>query len=354
MYSTYQQATINLSAYTGMHKIIFVGKTSDLFGQLLDDIVITSYLDKDDSGNTIGGDNTPPVADLSKGEPYTGQVNQDITFDGSNSYDPDGTIVKWWWEFGDGNSSTGEIVTYQYSNPGTYTVTLQVLDDANANATDTATVTIVQGENGPPDAPLVKADIMLPLELNVFELTDPDRSITLFIQANDKDDDMVYFVIDWDDGFSDTTSAVASNAKVTVNHTWVKQGLYKISIIAKDTYDTSSQPTIVTVFLNMYVKKLPTIAGYLVGYTTDGNYSEFYNSNSHNITDMPTDTMDRYLIDYNGDGTPDYTYDDSSGVVAYESEGDQQQDTSTKTPGFEFLIVLSSVLLFIIVRRKRT
>ncbi len=74
----------------------------------------------------------PPVAGFS----YTPEVinaGVPVTFDASDAYDPDGSIVKWYWEFGTGADATalGETVTYTFQNAGTYTVTLWVTDDTD-------------------------------------------------------------------------------------------------------------------------------------------------------------------------------------------------------------------------------
>jgi len=55
---------------------------------------------------------------------------------GIGSYDPDGTIDSWNWDFGDGNTGSGEIVWYAYHASGTYNVTLTVTD--NEDHTNTA------------------------------------------------------------------------------------------------------------------------------------------------------------------------------------------------------------------------
>ena len=87
------------------------------------------------------GQNQPPVAD-SNG-PYTGTVGELVVFDGSGSFDPDGTIVDYDWDFGDGNTGTGVSPTYTYATDGLFTVTLTVTDDLGATdeAMDTITVT---------------------------------------------------------------------------------------------------------------------------------------------------------------------------------------------------------------------
>ncbi|MBW0253626.1 PKD domain-containing protein [Cellulomonas sp. PS-H5] len=53
------------------------------------------------------------------------------TFDASGSTDPDGRIVDYRWEFGDGTTASGPVVTHTFA-PGTYDVTLVVTDDAGA------------------------------------------------------------------------------------------------------------------------------------------------------------------------------------------------------------------------------
>ena len=71
-------------------------------------------------------------------------VNQTITFNASLSYDSDGTITNYEWDFGDGNitNTTGPITTYSYVSAGTYNVNLTVTDDDGATNSTTKTITI--------------------------------------------------------------------------------------------------------------------------------------------------------------------------------------------------------------------
>jgi PKD repeat protein len=59
------------------------------------------------------------------------QHSPEVTFDASSSYDLDGYIVSYTWDFGDGNVITvyDPIVTHHYSAAGTYEVTLTVVDN---------------------------------------------------------------------------------------------------------------------------------------------------------------------------------------------------------------------------------
>ena len=73
--------------------------------------------------------NEPPVADA--GGPYSGFEDENITFDGSGSYDPDGSITELTWSNTIGSSlpshmGTGEVISYAFDAPGIYNVSLRV------------------------------------------------------------------------------------------------------------------------------------------------------------------------------------------------------------------------------------
>ena len=84
--------------------------------------------------------NQPPVANA--GPDQTGVVNLSLTFNGSASSDPDGTLVSYQWDFGDYTTASGVTVSHAYSAAGTYTAILTLTDDGGATASDTAQVTI--------------------------------------------------------------------------------------------------------------------------------------------------------------------------------------------------------------------
>jgi PKD repeat protein len=50
------------------------------------------------------------------------------------SSDPDGSVVGWSWEFGDGGTSSAQNPTHSYAAGGTYTVTLTAIDDDGATS----------------------------------------------------------------------------------------------------------------------------------------------------------------------------------------------------------------------------
>ena len=93
------------------------------------------------SGNT-SDINLNPIA--VPGAPYKGEINTDITFNGSGSYDPDGTISEYLWDFGDGTTANVVKPAHKYAAKGTYNVTLTVKDafgKASAAVITTAAIT---------------------------------------------------------------------------------------------------------------------------------------------------------------------------------------------------------------------
>jgi hypothetical protein len=62
-------------------------------------------------------------------ENAVGNVGEEITLDASESFDSDGEIVEYSWDFGDGTQGTGETVQHQYTERGIYTVFLTTIDN---------------------------------------------------------------------------------------------------------------------------------------------------------------------------------------------------------------------------------
>ena len=86
----------------------------------------------------------PPVAAFTY-SPSAPSVGEMVTFNASESYDPDGgDIVSFDWDFGDETTVTeaDPVTTYRYFEAATYTVTLNVTDDEGSTNSTTATVTV--------------------------------------------------------------------------------------------------------------------------------------------------------------------------------------------------------------------
>jgi hypothetical protein len=89
--------------------------------------------------------NQSPVAAFTF-SPADPTVGQQVSFDASPSYDPDGTISKYEWDFGDNSTGTGKTVSHSYSQNGGYSITLSVTD--NRGASNSITQSIILGALG--------------------------------------------------------------------------------------------------------------------------------------------------------------------------------------------------------------
>jgi PKD repeat protein len=98
---------------------------------------------------TIKEEPLPPTA-IIKLSTFQTLTYTDVWFDASGSYDPDGyyydptdptsfakDIVKYYWDFGDGNHSNEINITHAYARDGVYTITLTIRDKAGISSTNT-------------------------------------------------------------------------------------------------------------------------------------------------------------------------------------------------------------------------
>ena len=97
-----------------------------------------------DSGPPDNGGNEPPTA-VAQATPQDTTTNTEVTFNASGSSDPDDAAgsLTYDWEFGDGDSGSGETVSHTYGSAGEYTAELSVSDGASSE-TDEVTVSITE------------------------------------------------------------------------------------------------------------------------------------------------------------------------------------------------------------------
>ena len=92
--------------------------------------------------------NKPPIADasFSTGLSYNYQTEPSaaVNFNATQSYDPDGLIVRYLWNFADvyPQTASGPITTHRYRAPGVYRPVLTVTDDRGASSSALLTVNV--------------------------------------------------------------------------------------------------------------------------------------------------------------------------------------------------------------------
>ncbi len=137
-------------------------------------------------------ENQPPVASFTYSPEYP-KIGEEITFDASSSYDPDGTIEKYEWDFnGDGVvDAKDKIVTHTYTEADKYTISLTVTD--NKELPSTTQLNAISGtiyKNEDLDASYSsKADIFIG---DVIVQATLDNKVIAEIQANEKGEYLLF------------------------------------------------------------------------------------------------------------------------------------------------------------------
>ena len=89
--------------------------------------------------------NSQPLAIFSY-HPESPELGEEISFDASESYDPDGGPLLYEWDLGNGVIKYGKTVYYSYQTTGTYIVTLKVIDDEGTPGQNSVTVGVFSSE----------------------------------------------------------------------------------------------------------------------------------------------------------------------------------------------------------------
>lgn len=93
--------------------------------------------------------NDPPTAVISA-NPTSGTEPLNVMFDSVGSSDPDGSIVSYAWNFGDGGSASGITASHTYVSPGSFSAVLTVTDNDGATDTDSVQINVAPDIFNPP------------------------------------------------------------------------------------------------------------------------------------------------------------------------------------------------------------
>jgi len=143
---------------------------------------------------------------LISASPYVVEVGQDVSFSGGESTDPDGKIVSWVWDFGDGAYGIGKNVVHNYSYEGVFSVILSVKDDDDLLDQDFSDITVIPSDGRPrisppiPDQEVDEDDPPWCLDLS-YHFSDPqDLSINRSWSFTGVDTSICILSLDGEDG----------------------------------------------------------------------------------------------------------------------------------------------------------
>ena len=174
------------------------------------------------------GDNEPPVAVLS-GPDYIA-LNGTANFNALNSYDPDGVIEFYRWNFGDDTSEILSVTpSHTYNRKGYFEVTLTVIDDNGTSDLDKYTIKV----GGTPMSPISAA---IAGTYEGYKTGDE-----ILFSATVSGGTNAYNVLSWD--FGDGSSGSGS----TSAHNYQKKGTYDVTFTVVDTNGNTDSDTITIV-----------------------------------------------------------------------------------------------------------
>lgn len=90
---------------------------------------------------TVPSQNQAPTA-VASADTTSGPAPLAVNFSSAGSTDPDGSIVAYAWDFGDGGSSMAANPNHTYNAAGSYVAMLTVTDDKGATASDSIAITV--------------------------------------------------------------------------------------------------------------------------------------------------------------------------------------------------------------------
>ena len=153
-----------------------------------------------------------PIANA--GNDFTACANQEVTFDGSKSSDPDGVVNSFTWDFGDGNTGSGMNPKHTYKQPGKYNVILSITGDSNGDCDNTSVDEIVVTIKEGPEANFKSLSKAPMNELVLFDASSTDG----------KSSNVISYKWDFGDGIVDSGKIV--------NHKFTKPGMYVVKLVA--------------------------------------------------------------------------------------------------------------------------
>jgi|GEM_PF-900421 len=281
------------------------------------------YTDQVSTTITISGSNLAPEADFSitsdsgLTDKTMGTTGTTFTFNAAgckDEEDPSSDLqVRWDFE-GDGDYdtsfSTTKTAQHQYSDPGTYTVRVEVRDTFGETDTAEGTVTVVSN-----DAPVATFSVS-PLSGTPGTTFDFDAS-----DVSDSQDKTTYLQVRWDfDGDGDYDTSFDTDK--TTSHQYDDPGTYIVTMQVKDTDSfTNEAEATITVYDSTAPHAILNVD------VQNGTFSTAFHFDGSGSYDGETDSEDLYFrwdTDYTGENDIIYTTSwshDSTQTVYFDQTG---------------------------------
>jgi len=166
--------------------------------------------------------NQSPNAMIANG-PFSANAGQSISMSSNGSNDPDGNIVSYAWNFGDGTSSNATNPNHTYASAGNFNITLTVIDNEGASSSTNTSAFISEVENMAPQAVIANGPFSAlegtNISMSSYGSIDSDGSISSYV---------------WN--FGDGSTSSSANPA----HSYSSAGSYTVTLTVTDNGGASS------------------------------------------------------------------------------------------------------------------
>ncbi len=156
--------------------------------------------------------NQPPQARFTMSRSLVGPW-EIVAFDAESSTDPDGAIVSYVWDFGDGFTANGVLVRHAYVHSGRFSVVLTVVDNSQTSAAAESEITVDIPPMAAFSASLNTAPWGLPIHFDASASMDSDGTIVSY---------------GWDFGDGQTATGIS------VTHAYANNGTFTVRLAVAD------------------------------------------------------------------------------------------------------------------------
>ncbi|MCO6438986.1 MAG: PKD domain-containing protein [Phycisphaerae bacterium] len=183
--------------------------------------------------NIVGGRISENPIAVIKASPLTPKSGEAVSFDGRDSFNPDGRDLQYQWNFGDGTSATGSTVQHVYTGARTYTAVLRVTDAVSGRFGESS-VDIILPNNSP------KA---------VIRATPSSGKLPLVVsfsgtESSDAESPNNRLIYTWQFGDGTSVGTGIPGELSTVSHTYTTQGDFTASLTVTDEGGKSNTATV--------------------------------------------------------------------------------------------------------------
>lgn len=182
------------------------------------------------------------------------QIGETMFFDGTASYDPDGSIMLYRWDFGDGQTAQGSTTSHIFSQANAYLITFTVWDNREYSSQATTTV-FVNAPNQPPSV-VIEGETKASVQ----------QIIRLKAKAQDPEGDKLKY--DWEINDQNNCALFQNEDLLSCDIACSKAGEYKATVYVEDEKGGGAVKTVILEIMPLPSGPEGTLPGATPGTTT--------------------------------------------------------------------------------------